>query len=194
MPSFPSQFFRQPCWVTRREWWTLKWRMHSWPPAQLATMCASHVCAACWTWSLTNAKYTLSVGDAVQCESLLWYTLALTLFSLYTPYWYYLTLSKYPTHLHHSVHVLASKCTHVWPPDTLSVVIMALHCAQHQRRHDLRRYIDQALHSLLKQQAPDGSFHSNLHTTALALQVSLTTLPFSVFGSAYFAYLYHTGI
>lgn len=91
-------------------------------------------------------------------------------------------------------YIYYSKCTHVWPPDTLSVVIMALHCAQHQRRHDLRRYIDQALHSLLKQQAPDGSFHSNLHTTALALQVSLTTLPFSVSGSAYFACLHHTGI
>ncbi|KAK4302691.1 hypothetical protein Pmani_025230 [Petrolisthes manimaculis] len=59
--------------------------------------------------------------------------------------------------------------------DTLSVVIMALHCAQHQRRHDLRHYIDQALHSLLKQQAPDGSFHSNLHTTALALQAMMSS-------------------
>ncbi|XP_047472912.1 uncharacterized protein CG3556-like [Penaeus chinensis] len=54
--------------------------------------------------------------------------------------------------------------------DTLSVVILALHCAQHQRRHDLRRFIDQAMATLLHQQEPDGAFNSNLHSTALALQ------------------------
>ncbi|XP_063847864.1 LOW QUALITY PROTEIN: uncharacterized protein CG3556-like [Scylla paramamosain] len=57
--------------------------------------------------------------------------------------------------------------------DTLSVVIMALRCIQHQRRHDLHRYLDTALHALLKQQQPDGSFGGNLHTTALALQVAM---------------------
>ncbi|KAK8397336.1 hypothetical protein O3P69_004798 [Scylla paramamosain] len=59
--------------------------------------------------------------------------------------------------------------------DTLSVVIMALRCIQHQRRHDLHRYLDTALHALLKQQQPDGSFGGNLHTTALALQAMLSS-------------------
>nr|XP_045589535.1 uncharacterized protein CG3556-like [Procambarus clarkii] len=59
--------------------------------------------------------------------------------------------------------------------DTLSVVILALHCAQHQRRHDLQHYIVQALHSLLRHQAQDGSFNDNLHSTALALQAMMSS-------------------
>ncbi|XP_069982267.1 uncharacterized protein CG3556 [Penaeus vannamei] len=59
--------------------------------------------------------------------------------------------------------------------DTLSVVILALHCAQHQRRHDLRRFIDQAMATLLHQQEPDGAFNSNLHSTALALQAMMAS-------------------
>ncbi|KAG7174955.1 Eukaryotic cobalamin-binding domain-containing protein [Homarus americanus] len=59
--------------------------------------------------------------------------------------------------------------------DTLSVVILALHCAQHQRRHDLKHFIDQAVHTLLHHQAADGSFNKNLHSTALALQAMLSS-------------------
>ncbi|XP_050697415.1 uncharacterized protein CG3556-like isoform X2 [Eriocheir sinensis] len=59
--------------------------------------------------------------------------------------------------------------------DTLSVVIMALRCVQHQRRHDLRRYLDTARRALLRQQRHDGSFSGNLHTTALALQAMLAS-------------------
>ncbi|XP_068216289.1 uncharacterized protein CG3556-like [Palaemon carinicauda] len=59
--------------------------------------------------------------------------------------------------------------------DTLSIVILALHCAQHQRRHDLGRFIDQALKALLKHQAPDGSFNKSLHSTALALQAMMSS-------------------
>ncbi|ROT71555.1 hypothetical protein C7M84_010133 [Penaeus vannamei] len=62
--------------------------------------------------------------------------------------------------------------------DTLSVVILALHCAQHQRRHDLRRFIDQAMATLLHQQEPDGAFNSNLHSTALALQANFEMFAF----------------
>nr|XP_053648221.1 uncharacterized protein CG3556-like [Cherax quadricarinatus] len=59
--------------------------------------------------------------------------------------------------------------------DTLSVVILALHCAQHQRHRDLLLVIQQALHNLLKHQAPDGSFNANLHSTALALQAMMSS-------------------
>ncbi|XP_071538689.1 LOW QUALITY PROTEIN: uncharacterized protein CG3556-like [Panulirus ornatus] len=59
--------------------------------------------------------------------------------------------------------------------DTLSVVILALHCAQHQRRHDLRHFIDHAVHTLLHHQAADGSFNGNLHSTALALQAMMSS-------------------
>ncbi|KAK7085934.1 hypothetical protein SK128_008852, partial [Halocaridina rubra] len=59
--------------------------------------------------------------------------------------------------------------------DTLSMVIMALHCAQHQQRHDLKYYINQAVKTLLEQQNSDGSFRSNLHSTALALQAMMSS-------------------
>ncbi|XP_076036517.1 uncharacterized protein CG3556 [Oratosquilla oratoria] len=59
--------------------------------------------------------------------------------------------------------------------DTLSVVILALHCAQRQRRHDLRHFINEAVSTLLEQQDADGSFNSNLHSTSLALQAMITS-------------------
>ncbi|XP_064097746.1 uncharacterized protein CG3556-like [Macrobrachium nipponense] len=59
--------------------------------------------------------------------------------------------------------------------DTLSVVILALHCAQHQRKHDLKHFIDQAMRTLLRQQNSDGSFKNNLHSTTLALQAMMSS-------------------
>lgn len=59
--------------------------------------------------------------------------------------------------------------------DTLSVVVMALHCAEAHRHRDLSHHIDRAVSTLLSQQLPDGSFRSNLHTTALALQALIAS-------------------
>ncbi|XP_018011956.1 uncharacterized protein CG3556-like [Hyalella azteca] len=59
--------------------------------------------------------------------------------------------------------------------DTLSVTLLALHCAQKRRHHDLLAYTEQAIDVLLKAQAQDGSFGGNLHTTALALQALLAS-------------------
>ena len=55
--------------------------------------------------------------------------------------------------------------------DTMSVVVLALQCAQKSRNRDLGRYIEEAMAILLLAQKEDGSFNGNLHSTALALQV-----------------------
>ncbi|CAL4068472.1 unnamed protein product, partial [Meganyctiphanes norvegica] len=66
---------------------------------------------------------------------------------------------------HHKIHAV----------DTMAVTILALQCAQRQRRHDLRHYIDQAIKRLLSHQGQDGAFSSNLHSTALALQAMMAS-------------------
>ena len=63
------------------------------------------------------------------------------------------------------------KCIIFISIDTLSVVILALQCAQRQRRLPFKNYIEEALENLLSQQAKDGSFAGNIHSTAMALQV-----------------------
>jgi len=59
--------------------------------------------------------------------------------------------------------------------DTLSVAVLALHCAAAHRHRNLDRHIDRALAKLLRAQLPDGSFRGNLHTTALALQALIAS-------------------
>jgi hypothetical protein len=61
--------------------------------------------------------------------------------------------------------------------DSLSVAILALQCVEHDHRNrNVKPLLKKPLATLIALQQPDGGFGS-LHTTALAIRVSMPTEP-----------------
>lgn len=62
-------------------------------------------------------------------------------------------------------------------PDSLSMAILALQCVEHDHRNrNVKPLLKKPLATLIALQQPDGGFGS-LHTTALAIRVSVSTKP-----------------